>query len=240
MGKYKYSAVNTRGEKVAGTLEADSLHGVTTALLDRGLRVAEVTEQKSVLQFEITSRKVKPANVMHFSRQLAAFVRAGVPLMDALEIVREETADKTLRKVVEEVQVSLRNGDSFTAAMSAHTEAFPSFYVSVLSSADVTGRLDHVLDQLSKYIERSRGEAQDQVVAGLPGNHHADVVPHRRRPRWVRAAEVQEVLPFPPREAPASDEAPSILHELHHGVVARCHRRARLPHLARPPCAPNP
>src|SRR4051812_22152415 len=112
MAKYKYSAVNTSGDKVAGTLEADSLHGVTTALLDRGLRVSQVKEQKSVLQFEITSHKVKSAEVMHFSRQLASFVRAGVPLLEALEIVREETGDKTLRKVVVEVQDSLRGGES--------------------------------------------------------------------------------------------------------------------------------
>ena len=166
MGKYKYSAVDTRGEKVNGVLEADSLHGVTTVLLDRGLRVSQVKEQRSVLQFEITTRKVKLAEVMQFSRQLASFVRAGVPLVEALEIVREETADKTLRKVVGEVQASLRNGDSFTTAMSAQSEAFPSFYVSVLSSADVTGRLDHVLDQLSRYIERDM-EAKRKIKSSL-------------------------------------------------------------------------
>ena len=166
MAKYKYSAVDVNGGKVAGTVEAESLHGVTTMLLERGLRVAEVREQRSVLQFEITAHKVKLANVMHFSRQLAAFVRAGVPLLDGLQIVREETTDKTLRKVIEEVEVSLRAGESFTRAMSAHAEAFPSFYVSVLSSAELTGRLDHVLDQLSRYIERDL-EARRKIKSAL-------------------------------------------------------------------------
>lgn len=123
-----------------------------------------MTEKKSALQFEITHKKVKPENVMHFSRQLAAFLRAGVPIVEAVEIVLEETEDKTLRKVLADVADSLRRGEPFSDALAARAEAFPPFFVSVLRAVELTGLLDVVLDQLSRYIERDL-EARRKIKA---------------------------------------------------------------------------
>lgn len=154
MPKFKYSAVTPSGEVVQGTTEGLTLHSVTARLFDQGYDVQRVKERKNPLNFEITKSKVKPENVMHFSRQLAAFIRAGVPIVDAVDIVREETKDKTLRKVLVEVSDSLKRGETFSSALSAHTDAFPPFFVAVLQSVELTGLLDNTLDQLSRYIER--------------------------------------------------------------------------------------
>src|SRR5947208_13463479 len=166
MRQFKYAGLSSDGQKVGGVVKGESLHSVTTELLDQGVHIEDVKEHKSALQFEITPHKVKLVGVMHFSRQLASFVRAGVPLLDALEIVREETDDKVLVRVLGEVQADLRQGANFATAMATHTNAFPPFYVSVLASAEVTGRLDQVLDQLSKYIERDL-EARRKIKSAL-------------------------------------------------------------------------
>src|SRR5438270_948097 len=154
MAKFKYSATTTAGKQVNGVVEGMTIHTVAADLIDQGLEVRRVKERPNPLQFEITRHKAKPAEVMHFSRQLAAFVRAGVPLPDSIDVIREETRDKTLKKVLIDVADGLRNGESLSTAIAPHAEAFPPFYVSVLRSVEVTGRLDYVLDQLSQYLER--------------------------------------------------------------------------------------
>jgi type IV pilus assembly protein PilC len=166
MPTYKYAGINAEGQKVTGTIEGFSVAGVTSDLLDRGLERVRVRQRKSLNQIDITTSKVKPVNLMHLSRQLAAFLRAGVPVLQALEVVHEEITDKTLQTVVLAIADSLRRGETFAEAASAYENVFPPFYVGVLRSAEVTGRLDDVLDQLSKYLERDL-EARRKIKSAL-------------------------------------------------------------------------
>src|SRR5438270_11047419 len=131
-----------------------TIHSVAANLLDQGLDVRHVRERESALQFELTKSKAKRADVMHFSRQLGAFVRAGIPLPEAIDTLGEETGDKVLKKVLPSMAEGLRRGESLSTAIAPYADAFPPFYVSVLRSVELTGRLDQVLEQLSAYLER--------------------------------------------------------------------------------------
>lgn len=99
-------------------------------------------------------RAVKPEEVMNFSRQLASFLRAGVPILDSLGVVAEENASKKMQEVVGDMQRRLRAGSSFGDALSAQTKMFPGYYIAVVRAAELTGRLDDALDELSEYMER--------------------------------------------------------------------------------------
>lgn len=166
MPKFKYAAVAAEGQQVRGVVDGFSVAGVTSILFDRGLQVTEVKRRKSLSEINLTPRKVKRPALMNFSRQLAAFLRAGVPILDALDIVQEDIGDKTLRQVVGTIADDLRGGENFAEAAAAHNEAFPPFYVGVLRSAEMTGQLDEVLDQLSLYIERDL-ESKRKVKSAL-------------------------------------------------------------------------
>ena len=78
MEKYKYTAIDTAGNKVSGVESALSPGAAHIMLLDRGYQTIEVSEKKSILQFEVTKKLVPRKDIMHFSRQLAVFVQAGV------------------------------------------------------------------------------------------------------------------------------------------------------------------
>jgi type IV pilus assembly protein PilC len=167
MAKFKYAAVTPTGEQLVGIIKGSSVDGVTESLTRQGMQVRLVKpEGRNLLQLELTPSKVKPIELANFSRQMAAFVAAGLPLVDALGIIEEEAASKTLRKVVREVSQSLQFGESFSSAMANHTDAFPPFYMSVLQSAEATGELDVVLRQLAKYVERDM-EAKRKIRAAL-------------------------------------------------------------------------
>jgi type IV pilus assembly protein PilC len=124
------------------------------SLLQRGFQPLDVREKRSILQFEVTQKKVSRKEIMHFSRQLSVFITAGIPIMEALEVIEEETTEKLFKRILNEMVEDLRAGDTFAAAAAAHPEAFPRFYVGILESAELTGNLDTVLKQLAEYIER--------------------------------------------------------------------------------------
>ena len=123
-------------------------------------------KKKSILQLELTAKKVPRKDLMHFSRQLAVFIKAGIPILDALEAIREEMGNKFFGSVVDEIIDSLRGGATFADACQPHSNAFPPYYLGILRSAELTGRLDTVLVQLSDYIERDV-EARRKVTAAL-------------------------------------------------------------------------
>jgi type IV pilus assembly protein PilC len=163
---YRFSAVDELGNKVSGTEKATSVSAAHLLLLQRGLEPIEVKEHRSILQFEITKKTVKRKEIMHFSRQMSVFVEAGIPIMEALEVISEETTDKLLKKVLIDMIDELQSGDTFASAAASHPEAFPKYYVAVLESAELTGTLDKVLLELADYLETDI-EARSQVTSAL-------------------------------------------------------------------------
>jgi type IV pilus assembly protein PilC len=163
---YRYSALDETGKTVSGVESAVSSGAVHIALLERGLQPLEVEAKQSILKFEITKKRVPRQDIMNFTRQLAVFMKAGIPIMEALEVIVEETQNKMLKTVIFQLIDSLRAGDTFATAAAAHPEAFPNFYVGILESAELTGNLDSVLNQLAEYIERDQ-KARSKITAAL-------------------------------------------------------------------------
>ena len=98
-------------------------------------------KKKSILQFELTAKKVLRKDLMHFSRQLAVFIKAGIPILDALEAIHEEMGNKFFRSILDDMIESLRAGSTFADAASVHSNAFPPYYLGILRSAELTGQL---------------------------------------------------------------------------------------------------
>ena len=163
---FRYNAIDDMGKKTAGVEMAQSLGQAHLALIQKGLQPLDINPKRNILQLEITKKMVPRSDVMNFTRQLAVFMRAGVPIMEALEVIVEETQNKLLRKVILELIDSLRAGDTFATACSSHPEAFPNYYVGILESAELTGNLDNVLNQLAEYIERDQS-ARGKITSAL-------------------------------------------------------------------------
>ena len=128
--------------------------------------VAPKAKKKSILQFELTKKKVPRKDLMHFSRQLAVFIQAGIPILDALRTIEEEVDNKTFKEVLNDIIERLQGGSTFSAAAAVHEDAFPPFYLGILHSAELTGQLDTVLIQLSEYIERDL-DARNKITSAL-------------------------------------------------------------------------
>ncbi|HEY5103642.1 MAG TPA: type II secretion system F family protein [Acidimicrobiales bacterium] len=164
--KYRFEALDEDGAKTKGVEVASSISAAHQALVGRGLQPIGVSRPRSILKFEITKKKVPRKDVMNFSRQLAVFMKAGIPIMESLEVIEDETSEKVLKGILKDVVEGLRGGDTFAAAAAMHPEAFPNYYVGILESAELTGNLDTVLNQLADYIERDT-KARAKVKAAM-------------------------------------------------------------------------
>lgn len=166
MTRFAYVAVDPGGQVAKGTTRAPSREDAELALYERELRDIRVTEKRSILQLEITARRVKREEVMHLSRQLGAFIRAGLPLIDAVRSLGQEADNTSVRRMMAEVEAGLRGGDTLSDCFDRHPKIFPEFYRGILRSAELSGRLDTVLSQLARYLERDL-EARRKVKQAM-------------------------------------------------------------------------
>jgi type IV pilus assembly protein PilC len=112
------------------------------------------------------AKKVKGKDLMTFSRQLAAFIRAGIPILDALDMLIDDSSNATLKLALTEMSRGLSSGESLSETLDRHPKVFPTGYRAMLRSAELTGNLDTVLDRLAHYLERDY-EAQSKIRAAL-------------------------------------------------------------------------
>src|SRR3954449_8380026 len=166
MGKFEFTAIAADGATITGVESGADTMVVRKLLREKSLQPVKITEKKSILQLEITRKKVPRKELMHFSRQMAVFLRAGIPILDALVVISEETGNKIFKATLEDMADSLRSGGTFAGAAAEHPEAFPDFYLGILKSAELTGNLDNVLDQLAEYIDRDL-EARRKITSAL-------------------------------------------------------------------------
>ena len=166
MPRFAYTAIDNSGSLVEGVSKAETIASARASLLAQNLYPTKLAEKRGLLQFEITKEKVKKKELMPFTRQLAVFVRAGIPITSALETIGDETQDTALRRAITAMVEELRNGGTLSAAAAKHPQVFPNYYVGILQSAELTGRLDETLDSLAAYLNREI-ETRAKVVNAL-------------------------------------------------------------------------
>src|SRR5262245_21820693 len=128
MPNFAYVAVTGSGQTVEGTRKAETIGEARAWLQSNDMYPISIDERhRKILDFEITKAKLSKRELMHFSRQLAVFVRAGIPIIDALETIAEESGSKVQRRVIDDMVDRLRAGSTFADAAEAHPEAFPPF-----------------------------------------------------------------------------------------------------------------
>ena len=141
-------------------------------------------------------RSSRRKELMHFTRQLAVFVRAGIPILEGLDVIAEEATEQGpppgARRTCATRCAAARPSPTRPPSTPRSSRTSTS---SVLRSAEMTGNLDTVLDQLADYIERDL-EARRKIVSALvyPAIVVVDGDRHRRRAHRLRAAAVRDVL----------------------------------------------
>lgn len=166
MPKFAYVGVDPTGQSVKGTHKAASRGDAEVALYEQELRDLRVHEKKSLLQYEISGPRIKLDHVMHLSRQIAAFLKAGLPIIDAVHSIGADNDNSSVRRMMHEIEDGLRTGERFSDTLERYPKVFPEFYRGIVRSAELTGELDTVLSRLALYLERDL-EARRKIKSAL-------------------------------------------------------------------------
>ena len=166
MPTYRYVAVGPEGNEIKDKLEAPSEDALRNQLLLQNLEVKQIKAKRTFNEIELAPQRVPRQEIMHFSRQMAAFVRTGIPITEALEVVEDGSGNKRFRQIVATMREQINNGEPFSEAIAEHARVFPPYYIGILRSAELTGQLDIALEQLSTYIERDL-EARSKIKSAM-------------------------------------------------------------------------
>lgn len=158
MPTFSYVAQNRSGKLERGTTNAETRQSLMQSLQRRGLRPQQIDEKPSggLLAGLFGGQrhvKVKSSEVMVFTRQLSTIVNAGLPLLQGLDILAEQTEDPRFAKVVREIGQAVEAGETFSDALRHYPRVFPDLYVSMVRAGEASGDLDGVLVQLADYME---------------------------------------------------------------------------------------
>jgi type IV pilus assembly protein PilC len=154
MPTFAYVARTRDGKKKSGTLVAENRQTLMRSLQSQGLTIDSVNERgATATRIAGGGRRVKSAEILVFTRQLSTIVNAGLPLLQGLDILAEQTEDPRFSKVLAEIGRDVEGGESFSEALKRHPRVFTDLYVSMVRAGEASGNLDSVLLQLADYME---------------------------------------------------------------------------------------
>ncbi|MBK8976508.1 MAG: type II secretion system F family protein [Planctomycetes bacterium] len=159
---YKYEAKDTKGKTVKGTVKAGSHNEAVADLRRRSLTPVNVQEAPSGF-FSVSAKGKKTAakasvgkgELEVFTRQLSTMLSAGIPMLEALEILSEQSETPGFRFCLQRVVDDIRNGSDLSKAMEPHRRVFSDIYVSMIRAGEVSGQIDTILTRLAEYLEAS-------------------------------------------------------------------------------------
>src|SRR5919112_4042114 len=157
MALYSYRVLDKQGEIIEDKLEGSGEMAVAQELRQQGLLVIDVKEQ-SVGQKDILEpfKRIKLADLVVFSRQLATMINAGLPIVRALYVLSEQTENPKLNDVVVAVRKDVEAGSSLSQALEKHPDVFSRLYTEMVKAGEIGGMLDGVLLRVADQLERDQ------------------------------------------------------------------------------------
>lgn len=150
---FSYEAKNaTTGEKVKAQVQADNEQEAAKAIRAEGLTPLSIQLEKS--QGAHRFRRIKTKDKVLFSRQLSTLINAGLPLVQSLRNVSNQTTNKAFKVIINEIIADVEGGAAFSVALEKHPEVFNRIYVSLIAAAETSGTLDKGLERLADQQEK--------------------------------------------------------------------------------------
>jgi type IV pilus assembly protein PilC len=168
MSRFQYVAVDVHGATDKRYIEAIDEVDARKKLLLANLDVQSIELKEPLLRRELKLKKqrIKPMEILHFTNQMAAFLGAGLSIIDGLDLIAKNTPNPSLAEMLQQMRDDVREGMPFEDALAEHQKVLPRYYVGVVRSASLTGRLDDALAQLGGYMEREL-EAKARVKSAM-------------------------------------------------------------------------
>ncbi len=152
---FQWSGKTPKGIVESGEISAATKEEVIAQLRKRNITATIVTEKpKKVGRFGFGG-KVKDKDIVVFTRQFATMIDAGLPLVQALEILSTQVENKSFGNTLAQVKIDVESGSTYADALKRHPRVFSELYVNMVAAGEAGGILDTILNRLAVYIEKA-------------------------------------------------------------------------------------
>ncbi len=169
MNTYNYRAKDSQGILKAGKIEAFNEKEAVNLLRSRNLIVIALTVQTEGMQLKnlfAFLQRVSLNDQVNFTRQLSTMINAGLPMTEALSLLRSQARTTTMMQVVDNILRDVEGGSSLAVAVGKHPEVFSKIYISLVKAGEAAGVLDQILMRLADNLEKER-DFQGKVKGAL-------------------------------------------------------------------------
>ena len=157
MADWGYVAIDKSGKEVKGSKTADTEEQVSRELKAQGLIIVEIKEQGALtkdIEFDFGG-KPTPRDLGVFCRQFASITRAGVTIVQAIQMLAESTENKKLQKALFAVRADIEKGETFADSLAQHPAVFPELLIQMARAGEASGSLEVSMERMAVQFERS-------------------------------------------------------------------------------------
>jgi len=154
MPTFEFKAITPTGQIVTDVIDSPSEKNVTQDLLKKGYRPVSIKKKKAAKEgggSTLFAKKIKTEQKVLFIRQLVTLLRAGVPMLTALEALNNQTS-KEMSEVLNKIYVDVMSGKSFSQALDQHPKVFSKLFVNSVRAGEMSGSLDDVLERMARVL----------------------------------------------------------------------------------------
>jgi type IV pilus assembly protein PilC len=191
MATFDYTAMDSKGKEIRGTIEADNQNAAVSRIREKGLFPTGVVAagaarpraaarpkggrapaggggalKKEIKLPSFMAGRVKAKQLMIVTRQLATLIDAGLPLLRGLQVIQRQERNPKLKSTIGELAESIQSGSTLAEAMSQHPRIFNRLYVNMVKAGEVGGVLDVVLLRLAEFMEKSQ-KIRNKVISAM-------------------------------------------------------------------------
>ncbi len=168
---FAYKGRDSKGALVQGVLESQDSSTLASQLLNLNITPIEIQARAAIattksISINLFEEKIETIDVMLFSRQMYTLLKAGIPIMNALNGLQASTNNKAFASIIGNIRESLGSGRELSSALSLHPKVFSSFYINMVRVGETTGMLETVFIRLFDHLEFERF-MRDQIKSAL-------------------------------------------------------------------------
>jgi type IV pilus assembly protein PilC len=151
---FEYSGKTRTGKPIKGTLEAEDRNDVFRQLRSRGILATNVRKKAKNISLSFGGG-IKNDEITNFARQFASMISAGLPLIQCLNIISQQTTNPQFKEVLVSITQSVESGNSLAESMRRHPKVFSELFVNMVAAGEIGGILDTILLRLATFLEKS-------------------------------------------------------------------------------------
>ena len=167
--RYKYKVRDKVGNITEGKLDALSKVDVHSFLLNQGYDVLSIEEDELINKLglvQLSTRQMKDKDLNFFLTQLSTYIKAGIPLIDSINILAKQAKDKKTKNLYNRLVFELTSGQTFSDALAKQGSIFPRLLINMVKTSELTGNLTGVLDDMADYYKTS-DENRKQIISAM-------------------------------------------------------------------------